>query len=55
MRHFVVAAVMLLGALAITFGAASILQDVARARVSSPAKPFKVEAAAPVTKSFGIQ
>jgi hypothetical protein len=45
---------MLLGALAITFGAANVLQGVATAGASKPAEPFVVDAAGPATKPFGI-
>jgi hypothetical protein len=50
MRHFVVAATMLLGALAITFGTASVLQGVATARVSTSPEPFMVGSSGPAIK-----
>jgi hypothetical protein len=55
MKHFVVAAAMLLGALVITFCAASVLQDVATARVSPPGETSAVEAASPAIKPFGTK
>jgi hypothetical protein len=53
MRHFLVAATMLLGALAITFGTASVLQGVATAHVSTPSGPFVIEASRPAVKPAG--
>ncbi|HSI00600.1 MAG TPA: hypothetical protein VLA02_08365 [Reyranella sp.] len=49
MRHVIVAATMLVVALVITFGAASVLQGVAMARGPASNEPFVViEAAKPV-------
>jgi hypothetical protein len=53
MRHFLVAATMLLGALAITFGTASVLQGVATAHVSAPSEPFMVGTSGPAVKPVG--
>ncbi|SJZ78949.1 hypothetical protein SAMN02745126_02298 [Enhydrobacter aerosaccus] len=50
MRHLLVAATMLIGALVVTFGTASVLQGVATARVNAPAEPFVVEATRPAVK-----
>jgi hypothetical protein len=55
MRHFLVAATMLLGALVITFGTASVLQGVATAHVNAPTEPFVVEAIRPAVKPAGIK
>ncbi len=55
MRHFLVAATMLLGALVVTFGTASVLQGVATARVSAPSEPFVVEASRPAVKPVGTK
>jgi hypothetical protein len=49
MRHFLVAATMILGALIITFGTASVLQGVATAHVTNAPEPFVVEAVRPTT------
>lgn len=53
MRHLLVAATMLLGALVVTFGTASVLQGVATARVSAPTEPVVIEATRPAAKSTG--
>jgi ferric-dicitrate binding protein FerR (iron transport regulator) len=55
MRHFLVAATMILGALIVTFGTASVLQGVATAHVTGPAEPFVVEAIRPAVKSTGTK
>ena len=55
MRHFLVAATMILGALIVTFGTASVLQGVATAHVSTPAEPFVVEAVRPAVKQAGTK
>lgn len=55
MRHLLVAATMLLGALVVTFGTASVLQGVATARVSTAAEPFVVEATRPAVKPVGTK
>jgi hypothetical protein len=56
MRHFLVAATMILGALIITFGTASVLQGVATAHVASPSsEPFVVEAVRPSAKPVGTK
>ncbi len=55
MKHLIMAATMLLGALAITFGAASVLQDVATAREKKSAEPFVVDASGLAIAPFGIK
>jgi hypothetical protein len=55
MRHLIVAAAMLLAALAITLGMASVLQDAATARASTSAEPFSIEAIGPTMTSFGTR
>jgi len=55
MRHFLVAATMILGALIVTFGTASVLQGVATAHVTGPAEPFVVEAIRPAVKQAGTK
>lgn len=49
------AAAMLLAALAITLGMASVLQDAATARVSSSAEPFSIEAIGPKITPLGTR
>jgi hypothetical protein len=48
MRHPLLAAAMLVVALVITFGAASVLQDIAVARSSVQSEPFEVNEMAKV-------
>ena len=55
MRHLIVAAAMLLAALAITLGMASVLQDAATARASTSAEPFSIEAIGPAMTPFGTR
>ena len=55
MKHLIVAASMLLGALAITLGAANVLQGVATAGAGKPTEPFVVDAAGPANKLFGLK
>ena len=51
MRHLITAAAMVLVALAVTFGTASVLQGVGMARnASASEEPFVVEAARPSAK-----
>jgi len=46
---------MILGALIVTFGTASVLQGVATAHVSAQAEPFVVEAIRPAVKPVGTK
>jgi hypothetical protein len=54
MRHLIVASTMIMVALVITFGTASVLQGVATAHVAQP-EPFVVEAARPAVKPAAIK
>lgn len=54
MRHLIVAMTMIMTALAITCGAASVLQGVATAVVSQP-EPFVIEAARPALKPAALK
>ncbi len=54
MRHLIVAATMVVAALVITFGTASVLQGVATAHVAQP-EPFVVEAARPAAKPAALK
>lgn len=56
MRHFLVATTMIMAALIITFGTASVLQGVATAHVAAPAsEPFVIEASRPSVKPVGTK
>ncbi len=55
MRHLIMAATMLLGALVITFGMASVLQGVAMAHVTAPSEPYAVEAVRPAIEPVGAK
>jgi len=55
MRHLIMAAAMLLAALAITLGMASVLQDAATARATTSAEPFSIEAIGPTVTPFGTR
>ena len=54
MRHLIVATTMIVAALVITFGTATVLQSVATAHVAQP-EPFVVEAARPAIKPIAIK
>ncbi len=54
MRHLIVAATMIVTALVITFGTASVLQGVATAKVVQP-EPFVIEAARPAVKPAALK
>jgi hypothetical protein len=54
MRHLIVATTMIMVALVITFGTASVLQGVATAHVAQP-EPFVVEAARPAVRPAAIK
>jgi len=54
MRHLIVATTMIMVALVITFGTASVLQGVATAHVARP-EPFVVEAARPALKPAAVK
>jgi hypothetical protein len=54
MRHLIVATTMIVAALVITFGTASVLQGVATAHVAQP-EPFVIEAARPAVKPAAIK
>lgn len=53
MRHILVAASMLVFALVVTFGAASVLQATAIAHANKSAEPFVIEAARDSGKPLG--
>jgi hypothetical protein len=55
MRHFLMAATMLLGALVVTFGTASFLQGAATAHAPNVAEPAVVEAVRPAVKPVGTK
>jgi ferric-dicitrate binding protein FerR (iron transport regulator) len=55
MRHVIVAATMIVAALIITFGTASVLQGVATAHVNAPNEPFVIEASRPSVKPVGTK
>ena len=54
MRHLIVATTMIMAALVITFGTASVLQGVATVHVAQP-EPFVVEAARPAVKPAALK
>jgi hypothetical protein len=54
MRHLIVATTMIMVALVITFGTASVLQGVATAHVARP-EPFVIEAARPAVKPAAVK
>ncbi len=54
MRHLIVATTMIVTALVITFGTASVLQGVATAHVAQP-EPLVVEAARPAVKPAALK
>ena len=54
MRHLIVAATMVVVALVITFGTASVLQGVATAHVAQP-ESFVVQAARPAVKPAAVK
>ena len=54
MRHLIVATTMIMIALVITFGTASVLQGMATAHVAQP-EPFVIEAARPAVKPAAVK